>query len=579
MVFDFKSMYPSIIQTANISPETVHMLTEEEDILYMLREMGVDSDDASLETLTDLSVIHPTRDRIYVLTDGMIGYIDQRVEGVASSMMKDLVKRRSDLPDTAENEPVRNALKVGANSLYGALGSSVSGLGSRLGAAAVTAIGRHVIGLLINFITSLGYEVLYSDTDSVFVVKLDADADDLSPEDIIELFHTSLATTPYSLVRLAHEKTFAHVILIKPKMYFGVIGPANKHEIKGIASKRRDRPEIVRSVVKQICIMICTESSNGEKVTAISQYLYQTHSLVVRDLIDRQLCAKETRVNSTQVWLYCTDDYTEADDSYASIEVTEDEKSEDDANDPDPLYPASDWRDDAMLPEHFECMLPHRRNIEVYVAERMACSRGGRTFDRPELRYSPAINQIMIPRRFDAICGYPVEAEDGYYTLTYSVNDKSPLANMKVINDLMTNARQAWIWPKLVPHHANKLSPHYQHVIRLYREVPLHFATVLSTLEILSMREIHPVWPVIYDEFPTATAHNGVHGIIYDNALVNVRAYDAVDAKNDEARDLSRRAHHKHFDNFVSPMYTPASLDAGCTMMLCHTVQIRCITA
>ncbi|KAI8620076.1 DNA-directed DNA polymerase, partial [Chytriomyces sp. MP71] len=60
------------------------------------------------------------------------------------------------------------ALKICANSYYGALGSNTSGLGLQFAAASMTALGRLIIENLIAFVTELGLRVIYGDTNSIF---------------------------------------------------------------------------------------------------------------------------------------------------------------------------------------------------------------------------------------------------------------------------------------------------------------------------------------------------------------------------------------------------------------------------
>ncbi|TDH65860.1 uncharacterized protein CCR75_009509 [Bremia lactucae] len=159
-------------------------------------------------------------------------------------------KRRRSLPD--KNSPEVWTLKIGTNSIYGVFGASTSGLSCKLAAVAVTAIGRFLLSSLVELARENGFEVLCGDTDSVFIKR--SSGSQANPVTFIDVYHDWAKQTPFETVRLEHDKTYSDLILVKPKIYYGkMAGKSDASAImKGMASKRRDRPDIARDTLRII---------------------------------------------------------------------------------------------------------------------------------------------------------------------------------------------------------------------------------------------------------------------------------------------------------------------------------------
>ncbi|HVN84754.1 MAG TPA: DNA polymerase II [Candidatus Binatia bacterium] len=135
LVFDFKSLYPSIIRTLNLDPLTY------------------DPKPA------------PGRGDI-VAPNG--AHFRRDVPGI----LPDLVARLATEREQAKRagQPVKaNAIKILMNSMFGVLGSGVSRLFFPAVANAITHAGQHFIKIAADHAVARGYEVIYGDTDSLFV--------------------------------------------------------------------------------------------------------------------------------------------------------------------------------------------------------------------------------------------------------------------------------------------------------------------------------------------------------------------------------------------------------------------------
>jgi DNA polymerase-2 len=136
LVFDFRSLYPSLIRTFNIDPLTY-----------------VGAGDVGAGD------VQPT-------PSGAVFRRDE--EGVLPALVARLWEERS--AAKARGDAIGSqATKILMNSLFGVLGSPASRLFSPAVANAITAAGRWVIECAAAQVRNRGYVVVYGDTDSLFV--------------------------------------------------------------------------------------------------------------------------------------------------------------------------------------------------------------------------------------------------------------------------------------------------------------------------------------------------------------------------------------------------------------------------
>lgn len=240
-VLDVGSMYPSIMVDANISMETPTSLDYDE-----LSEASP----PVLDCLVDWDIRGVT-----VHAEGLRTRFSNTRQGVTAMALRYLIEERKRI---GKSTPTGWAMKMGTNSMYGALGARTSKLQSYRGASSITAIGR-LITVLASCVASLmGFKVIYGDTDSVFVSK--TSEMHISVSHYLDTIHNILRHTPFESVHLEFEKTYSKFIIVKPKMYYGIRlldEGKEKVEIKGLAAVRKDRPSIVKSLVLSVCSYIC----------------------------------------------------------------------------------------------------------------------------------------------------------------------------------------------------------------------------------------------------------------------------------------------------------------------------------
>jgi DNA polymerase-2 len=231
LVFDFKSLYPSLIRTFNIDPLT---LVPED------RPAAAD----------------------VVRTPG--GAAFRRDEpGILPALVARLAEERA-RARAAGDAVGAQAIKILMNSLFGVLGSPASRLFAPPVANAVTTAGQHVIRLARDTVQALGLRVIYGDTDSLFVDAAEADAARAAAR-AEELREAIAAAVGAALTRdfgceshleLEFEKVYARFFMPEvrggaagsKKRYAGlVVGPAGETlEVVGLEAVRRDWSGVAR---------------------------------------------------------------------------------------------------------------------------------------------------------------------------------------------------------------------------------------------------------------------------------------------------------------------------------------------
>ena len=138
MVFDFKSLYPSLIRTFNIDP---------------LGHLAA-------------SAAGGGRDPIRAPN----GALFPREPGILPELLRELIPRR-EAAKRAGDPIASHALKILMNSFYGVLATPACRFHSGPVANAITHFGQWILRWARDRMESIGYRVLYGDTDSLFVLS------------------------------------------------------------------------------------------------------------------------------------------------------------------------------------------------------------------------------------------------------------------------------------------------------------------------------------------------------------------------------------------------------------------------
>jgi DNA polymerase elongation subunit (family B) len=173
-------------------------------------------------------------------------------------MLKKRKEARKKMEDPALDDAQKSvynglqlAYKVVANSIYGQLGSRTSPIRKMCVAACTTAVGRRSLLFAKTTVEADGAEVVYGDTDSIFVKFPGKDLSGAikAGQDAAAKI---TAGCPHSAFVIGYEKTFYPFILFCRKRYVGMKYEEDPTKCKrasmGIVLKRRDNAPIVKDV-------------------------------------------------------------------------------------------------------------------------------------------------------------------------------------------------------------------------------------------------------------------------------------------------------------------------------------------
>jgi DNA polymerase-2 len=146
LVLDFKSLYPSIIRTFFIDPLGL--------------ALGVSGELSAAQTVP--------------------GFLNGRFarEGHILPVLIEQLWKQRDEAKANRNEPLSQAIKIIMNSFYGVLGTPGCRFFDARLASSITRRGHQILNRTRDTIEAAGHQVIYGDTDSVFVWIQEADTDE-----------------------------------------------------------------------------------------------------------------------------------------------------------------------------------------------------------------------------------------------------------------------------------------------------------------------------------------------------------------------------------------------------------------
>jgi len=221
VVMDFASLYPSIIKVKNLSYETVRCSHEE----------------CKKNTIPQTN--HWACKKRNGLTSIIIGSLrDLRVNYYKSLSKKETLSEEQRQQYTV----VSQALKVILNASYGVMGAEIFPLYFLPAAEATTAIGRFTILETIKKCESIGIEVLYGDTDSIFI-KNPSDDQIRTVIDQAKKDHG---------VDLEIDKVYRYCVLSNRKKNYLGVTKEGKVDVKGLTGKKSHTPGFIKKLFYEL---------------------------------------------------------------------------------------------------------------------------------------------------------------------------------------------------------------------------------------------------------------------------------------------------------------------------------------
>lgn len=237
-VFDFKSLYPSLIRTFNIDPLSYVAQPQDNEDLIRLP-----------------------------------GGAFKRAPAILPRMLDELFPRR-EAQKQAGNDVAANAIKILMNSFYGVLGTPACRFYNPALANSITGTGREMLLWSKRWFEAAGYTVLYGDTDSLFVHS--GTDDSVAALELGQKLAPALSTQiakyiaerwqVVSKLELKFEKLYLRLFLPQArhstrgasKRYAGLRAPvragadAGKIEFTGMEVVRRDWTALAKQVQREL---------------------------------------------------------------------------------------------------------------------------------------------------------------------------------------------------------------------------------------------------------------------------------------------------------------------------------------
>ena len=249
-VADFAGLYPSIIRSWNMSPET----------RVMYKDGAVDLDPAIPRSTM------PRGGAFRLDVKGMFPTALDTLVAERAFYSKAQAAEPAGTPEHDRYKRLSAAYKVVANSFYGIIGSPFSRYYVRSVAESVTTTAQWLIQHCISASSRAGLEAFYGDTDALYVTgdeaAFKAVVDGLNEKWPVVLKSEFGVQTSY--VKLEFEKSFRRFIIVTAKRYAGSLSrykgkdasPDAKPMVVGLEYKRGDAAHLTRSMQHELITML-----------------------------------------------------------------------------------------------------------------------------------------------------------------------------------------------------------------------------------------------------------------------------------------------------------------------------------
>lgn len=246
-VCDFAGLYPSIMRSWNMSPETA--------VSSPLRQKELIAEGVLLARI-------PKRRTMFIANQrGLVPEALDVLQAKRDTYKTAMKQYAPGSPDWKRASALSSAFKITINSFYGIVGSQWSRFFCVDVAEGVTTTGAWLIQHSSMRAQERGFEPFYGDTDSLFVANAGIPEFSQLMDDLNDEWPGLLDAmgAPRCEIELDFEKRFRRLILVKAKRYAGAIGwykgvdadTNSPPEVKGLEYKRGDSLRIARRMQEE----------------------------------------------------------------------------------------------------------------------------------------------------------------------------------------------------------------------------------------------------------------------------------------------------------------------------------------
>jgi DNA polymerase elongation subunit (family B) len=243
-VLDFASLYPSILKEYNLSFETINCPHPE------CRVNKIPETD------------HWVCGKRQGLQSRLIGVIrDIRVKWYKPMASDKKIEERL----RSWYEVVQRALKVFLNASYGVLGFEEFPLYCPPLAESTTAIGRHVFKTAVEKANSLQVQVIYGDTDSIF----------LRAKDVAQVRELIKWAKEVFRLELELDKFYRYVVFSRRKKNYLGVTDKGVVDVKGLTAKKRNIPVFIKEAFEDVLRQLA-EVKTAEDLEKVKRNIRET---------------------------------------------------------------------------------------------------------------------------------------------------------------------------------------------------------------------------------------------------------------------------------------------------------------
>jgi len=326
-IFDFKSLYPSIIVSWNISADSMNLeLSNIGNAAFDLfvgeskiEEIEFSKWDTFLKEQKKL--LDPT-DKYYQTANNNFYHKDK--EGFIAVLINELLDARAVMkkkmatlmPGSQEYSSYRSSqatIKELANSMYGITGDKNSRYFNKNLAESITLTGQFLTRLTIHLTKKRGYPSIYGDTDSIFVpIPNDSAIDNYSDElnnDLITYLNNKFGLTK-NIVLLEYEKAYGRMIMLDKKRYTGTMKIIDGKYVdfvysKGVEDVKKNTIKITKEKIKELILMITKENKSLKFVRTwleeLKDYVFSIENVDPEDIVISVNLSKPTTQYKTKL--------------------------------------------------------------------------------------------------------------------------------------------------------------------------------------------------------------------------------------------------------------------------------------
>ena len=275
-VLDFRSMYPNLMILYNISPDT-----------YVPPKSKV--------SLRDVHVAPEVGHRFMKEPAGLYRFALQNLIDARREIQSELEKTSAGSVKYKVLDARQRAVKIVANAMYGYAGWIGARWYSKAVAEATAAWGRDVITRSLNLARKMNLEVIYGDTDSLFVEN-----DEKKIKKVVGQIGEKLG------LEARPDKVYRSVLFTEAKKKYSGLTSQGQLDIVGLEAVRGDWTEAARSVQRTVVDMVLRGRTREEAERFVLSYISDLRAgkISVEDLVIWKTLSKpveEYKVNAPHV--------------------------------------------------------------------------------------------------------------------------------------------------------------------------------------------------------------------------------------------------------------------------------------